>query len=143
MEIWQAIRDDHARFDALFEEIENAEEPEARARLVAELMNGLEAHAQGEEKAVYPALEKLSDLAERISESRDEHEEMRKLLKRIVAADADEQLDLLSELEDLVQDHVEEEEDEVIPVAEKAIGEDDAREMLRRFESAKKAAVRS
>lgn len=143
MTIWQAIKDDHDRVDQLFEQIEDAEEGEERAKLVSELMQELEAHAQGEEKAVYPALQKISELDERLKESLHEHDEVRKLLQRIVTAAEDEQLDLLSELEDLVQDHVEEEEDEVIPVGEKAIGEEEAAEMLRRFEAAKKAAVRS
>lgn len=142
MAIWQAIRDDHDRLDRLFGQIEDAEESEARARLVAELMQELEAHAQGEEKAVYPELEKLAELSDRLAQSREDHDEMRTLLRRLVATEEEEeQLELLSELEDLVQDHVEEEEDEVIPVAEKAIGEAEAEEMLRRFEAAKKAAV--
>lgn len=74
MDIWQAIRDDHERVDVLFEKIAESDD---QAALIAELRAELEAHAQGEEKAVYPELAKLDALKDMIGNAREDHEEMR------------------------------------------------------------------
>jgi hemerythrin superfamily protein len=143
MDIWQAIRDDHGAFDALFEKIADSEQNDERARLIAELRAALEAHAQGEERAVYPVLEKIGPLEDAIASARKDYETIRRLLTEIVMADDDDQTDLLADLEEAVQDHAEEEEESIIAVAEQLLDEEQARQMLRRFEAAKKAAARS
>ncbi len=143
MDIWQAIRDDHDAFDTLFEKIADCERSDERARLIAELMNALEAHAQGEEKAFYPVLERLGPLEDKVTGAQDDHRRVRALLAEIVKADDEEQADLLALLEEAVQEHAEEEEGEIIIVAEREIDEETAAEMLRRFEAAKQAAVKS
>ena len=76
MDIWQAIRDDHERVDVLFEKIAESDD---QAALIAELRAELEAHAQGEEKAVYPELAKLDALKDMIGNAREDHEEMREI----------------------------------------------------------------
>lgn len=143
MAIWQTIKDDHDKVEGLFEQIDESEDAEERTKLIAQLKIELEAHSAGEEKAVYPELAKIADLKDKIAHSLDEHAMVAKLLQRIVKADGDDQAGLLAELEEAVQDHVEEEEEEIIPIAEKEIDGERAKDMLRRFEAAKKAAVKS
>lgn len=143
MAIWQTIKDDHDKVEGLFLEIDESDDTDERAKLIAQLKAEIEAHSAGEENAVYPELAKIDELKDMIGHSLEEHEEIAKLLQRIVKADGDEQASLLAELEDAVQDHVEEEEDEIIPIAEKEIDGERATDMLRRFEAAKKAAVKS
>jgi hemerythrin superfamily protein len=142
MDLWQAIRDDHEAVENLFEKIEDAEDGDERARLITALINALEAHAQGEEKAVDPELAKIEALLDALADGVEKHDAIRELLDQIVKADNEEQLDLLAELEETVQDHFEEEEEDVLAVAEQEIDDDTAKEMLRRFEAVKKAAVR-
>ena len=143
MVIWQIIKDDHDRVEGLFLQIDECEDADERATLIAQLKAELEAHSAGEENAVYPELAKIDELKDMVGHSLEEHNEVAKLLQRIVMGDEDEQASLLAELEDAVQDHVEEEEDEIIPIAEKEIDDERAKDMLRRFEAAKKAAVKS
>jgi hypothetical protein len=143
MDLWQAIRDDHEAIENLFEKIEDAEDGAERAQLVAELRNGLEAHAQGEEKAVDPELAGIEALQDAIADDAEKHDAIRKLLGQIAEADDEERPDLLAELEETVQDNFEEEEEDILSVAEQEVDEETAKEMLRRFEAAKKAAVQS
>ena len=143
MAIWQTIKDDHDTVEALFEQIDACEEAEERTQLIAQLKTELEAHSEGEEKAVYPELKKIDELKDMVAHSLEEHDKVAKLLQRIVKADEEEQAKLLAELEEAVQDHVEEEEDEIIPIAEKEIDEEKAKDMLSRFEAAKKAMART
>jgi hemerythrin superfamily protein len=143
MAIWQTIKDDHDKVEGLFEKIDECEESDERTQLIAQLKTELEAHSMGEEKVVYPELAKIDELKDKIAHSREEHDTVAKLMRRIVKADEDEQTTLLTELEEAVQDHVAEEEDEIIPVGEKEIDEKTAKDMLRRFEAVKKEAARS
>lgn len=51
-------------------------------------------------------------------------------------------MDLVADLEEVVRDHVAEEEEDILPAAETAIDSATADEMLRGFEAAKKAAAK-
>ena len=142
MAIWQTIKDDHAKVEALFAQIDESEDAEERAKLIGQLKTEIEAHSAGEEQAVYPELAKIEELKDKVDHSLDEHATVAKLLQCIVAADEDEQGELLAELEEAVQNHVEEEEEEIIPIAETEIDEERANSMLRRFKAAKNEAAK-
>jgi iron-sulfur cluster repair protein YtfE (RIC family) len=140
MDLWQAITDDHRKVEEISEKLD--EDSGDREELIEQLRRELEAHTQGEEKAVYPELGKIGELKDLVDHSIEEHDEVRQLLQRLEAAKDDEELsDILDELQSAVQDHVEEEEEQIIPVAQKEIASDKAETMLRDFQSAKKAAL--
>jgi hemerythrin superfamily protein len=141
MDIWQAIKNDHHELDALLLRIEESPVDDNRTRLVAAFARAFAAHTEAEEKVVYPVLATIDVLKGRIGEALDEHEAMGALLKRIAAADRDEQMDLLADLEEAFADHVEKEEEEIIPDAADAIDDARAEDLRRRFEAAKKGAI--
>jgi hemerythrin superfamily protein len=143
MAIWEIIRNDHTLVESLFEKIDESDDADERADLIAQLRTEFLAHAEGEEKAVYPQLRKIESLKDKIDHGAAEHQKAKQLLQRVVTAGEDEQMDLLAELEEAIQDHVEEEEEEIIPVAEEEIDEDQAEAMLKEFEAAKNAAAKS
>jgi len=139
MDLWQAITDDHRKVEDIFEKLDEGNGD--REELIVQLRRELEAHTQGEEKAVYPELGKIGELKDLVDHSIEEHGEVRQLLQRLEEAEDDEEIsDILDELQSAVQDHVEEEEEQLIPIAQKEIANDKAETMLRDFQSAKKAA---
>lgn len=139
MDLWQAIKDDHRKVEDIFARLD--EGGGDRGELIEQLRRELEAHSQGEEKAVYPELGKIDALKDLVEHSIEEHGEVRQLLQRLEEADEEETPDILAELQSAVQDHVEEEEEQIIPVAQKEIANDKAEAMLRDFQSAKKSAL--
>ncbi len=137
MDLWQAIKRDHARVATLFMNIRQT--GSNRKRLIEHLQQELAAHARGEEEVLYPALAEIAGFKDMVGDSLAEHEAMRKLLEQIAAAPED-AMPLLDELQEVVADHVAEEESQLIPAAQKVLSEQNAHEMLRRFEAVKAAA---
>jgi hemerythrin-like domain-containing protein len=114
------LKQQHREFEELIRQIETAEDDEERAALRAELADMLAAHTAVEEELFYPtALEHLGHGA-RIRESLEEHAVADFALYRFVSVSvADETfLAKLATLKDVVMNHIEEEESELIPQVE-------------------------
>jgi hemerythrin superfamily protein len=139
MDIWQAIKEDHGIVDSLFQEIQ--EDGGDRGNLFKQLKTALESHSQGEEKAVYPELARIAELKDLVDHSQQEHNKVRELLAKIEQATGDQWSELIDQLQDAVEDHVDEEEEQLIPVAQRQIEADKASAMLRAFEEAKERAM--
>jgi hemerythrin superfamily protein len=137
MELWQAIKDDHRKVEAIFEKIQEGSGD--REQLLRQLESELEAHTAGEEKAVYPELRQIAGLEDLVEHSLEEHDEVRQMLQRLGETSGEEQDELIEELQSAVEDHVEEEEEQIIPVAQKEIAGDKAAAMQREFEAVKQS----
>ncbi len=106
----------HREVEGLFEQLESTDDEDERLSCFAELANNLAAHAKIEETMFYPAMFN-EDSEEILRESVEEH----LAVKRIIADLLDMQpqdpqfMAKVKVLRDLVDHHVEEEEDELFP----------------------------
>lgn len=103
------------------------EDPKVKMKYAKGFLDALEKHSMGEKKALYSPLQEVDDLRPHILESIIEHgivdDKVKKLTKRLTSARSlDEEMEAeLKVLAELVEHHVEEEEDELFPKMRKDI----------------------
>ena len=121
MKASELLKHQHQEVKAIFKQLED-KKGNAKA-LLEKLANSLSAHMVIEQELFYPAvLEVDEDL---VLESYEEHAVARFALKRLLKTDPDNQTFIarVTTLKELIEHHVEEEEDDLFPKAEKALGE--------------------
>src|SRR6185437_1611926 len=124
MDLFQLIRQDHQKAKRLFERLsETAGGTQSRPRLFAELKHELELHAEVEEKYFYPALQGRDEAKDLIQEALEEHGDVKEALAALDHGDneSDAWAERLDELREDVEHHVEEEETEIFPLAQKLL----------------------
>src|SRR5271170_6388803 len=133
MDVYQILLQDHHTIQKIFLEINRANITEVRRReqLFRTLQNELEAHEILDETVFYPEIDKYPDARDLIGVAFDEHAEFDATLQEIseIPADKPEWLDRISELKDLVQQHVYSEENKMFPAARKILDERRAEEL--------------
>ncbi len=140
MKATELLKQQHDEVKAIFKKLEKSN-GNSKA-LVEQLANNLAAHMVIEQELFYPAvLEAKKDL---VLEGYEEHAIARFELKRLLkASPGDPSFQAkVKTLEELIEHHVEEEEEEMFPRAEKVLGEgsdDLCLQMKQLFESTKKA----
>jgi len=124
MDLFQLIRQDHLKARRLFERLaETSGGTQSRPRLFAELKHELKLHAEVEEMYFYSALQSHHEAQDLIEEALEEHSDVKEALEALDHADkeSDSWTDLLEELQEDVEQHVEEEETEIFPLAQKLL----------------------
>ena len=129
------IEQDHREVEGLFAQFKQTSD----TSIVEKICEELERHTAGEEQAVYPVVagevpggKQLSD------EAVGEHKEARQLIGRIKnTKDADHLSALVTELEQAIQHHVQEEESELLPKTRQALDPARLDQMGSEFEAAK------
>lgn len=81
----------------------------------------LESHAEVEEEVFYPAIQ--SKAKGLVKQAREGHERVKDLIARIRATEPERRANLCQELEVAVGKHVQEEENEIFPIAAKVLGQ--------------------
>ena len=137
MNITDMLKDDHREVESLIAQLEG----DADHETLSKLRNAITMHTQIEEGILYPALEEFDETGEQIEESYQEHEDVDQLLEDMTGTDLQSQefQDLLAELKDSIQHHVQEEENQLFPNAENLLGTDTLEEMGDGAESMKNA----
>jgi len=143
MDLFQTLKHDHQKIRRLFERLADAASGtiKERERLFAELKQELTLHSEVEEQHFYPALEENEEARDLVEEAFEEHDEFKRLLDELDQIDKadDTWLDQLEELREDVEHHVEEEETELFPVAQKVLGRARADEIDQAIQSTKAA----
>lgn len=145
MDVFKLLKQDHRTAKKLFKEIEGAESaPKRREKAFQQLERELTIHTQLEEQLVYPRFREEEKLKESTLEAYEEHHVAKQLLQELSETSMeDERWDAkLSVLKEMIEHHVEEEEKEIFPKAEKALGKEEAKELGKRVETAKKELMR-
>ncbi len=140
MDLFQLIRQDHQKAKRLFERLaETSSGTQSRPRLFAELKHELELHAEIEEKYFYPALQPHDEAKDLVAEALEEHSDMKEALAALEQGDdeSDGWADRLDELQEDVEHHVEEEETEIFPLAQKLLDAKQLRTIAEEIEKAK------
>ena len=137
-DVVERIEHDHREVEEMFAAF--TANPE-RAKAL-EICDELDKHTRAEDEAVYPVFaEELSDEKSKIKEASDEHKEARQLIGQIRNTKDEEHLsELMVQLEQAIQHHVQEEESEMLPKARRELPTEELDELGERFEQAKNAA---
>ena len=104
-----------------------------------QLQSALTLHTQLEEKIIYPAMRQFDETRAMIDEAVQEHQQVDQLLDEMtsLAPGDDEFQELLAELRDSIEHHVDEEENELFPKAEELCGQQRLEEMGRQMQEMK------
>ncbi len=117
MDAFTLLQNDHAEVAAMFKQIEATDESAAttRQQIFKQIKQALDIHAHIEETILYPVLKQAAETRDITIEAYEEHQEIKDLLAQVDGMDAsgEEWADTLAELQDTVEHHVEEEENEM------------------------------
>ena len=121
------LKQDHATVKQLFQQFQSAGAGKGRSEIAQKVFTELEVHAQIEEEIFYPAVrakgeEEGQDL---VTEAIEEHQTVKDLIAELKGMPPGEEFDTkFQELVDNVEHHAEEEEAEMFPLAEEALGDE-------------------
>ncbi|HEY2736039.1 MAG TPA: hemerythrin domain-containing protein [Polyangiales bacterium] len=139
--VFSTLAKQHGEVSALLERVKrNADK---RADLWPTIKMELLSHEQGEMRVVYPVLREHVETRELADHHDREASELRETISRIDALALEDPMwaAQFDQLVDLVKHHVHDEESEIFPKAQKAIGDDRARELEPLFLQAKQQAA--
>jgi hemerythrin superfamily protein len=131
----ELIKHDHREVEDLFAKFSSTHD----ASVAEQICTELDHHAEAEEKAVYPAFgDEVPGAKDLVAEGAEEHAEARQLIGRIrQTKDADHLDQLVTELQQAIQHHVQEEESELLPKAGESLSEARLSELGQDFQDAK------
>ena len=138
------LRKDHDKVRDLFKKFENPDDRggKSRKQIVDQISEELEVHAAVEEKIFYPACRKIGEAKPKkiVAESVEEHLIVKRLIKELSGLRAsDEQFEAkVTVLKESVEHHAGEEERDLFPEADSALGEEQLIELGRRMEEMKR-----
>jgi hemerythrin superfamily protein len=134
-DVVELILADHRAFEALLRALRNRDED--RPARLTELADLLVAHAEAEEREVYPTLKREApEEAEDIAHGAEEHAEGHEALLALLQADAaddDAFEEALEELSEALTHHLDEEERDVLNAARENVAEGQRQELGRAF----------
>ena len=145
MDAFEMLKNDHAKVSSLFDQLEPATDAATRQKLFAQVKQELDIHAHIEETILYPALKEAAETREITMEAYEEHQEVKDLLAELQAtpADGEEWSDLVMELRENVEHHVEEEEGEMFKQARTVLSEQQINEIGARMSAEKQQQLKS
>lgn len=119
------IKSDHEKVKSLIEEYKESEIEEKKDQAM-KICENLAIHMEMEEAHFYPEVEKISDEAEElIADALDEHNELKTHIGNIDANGPEEELDEhMGMIEETLEHHLEEEENNILPLAENNLSGD-------------------
>jgi len=138
MDAFSLLKADHRKVEDLFAQLESAR-GQSKMRLFQQIQTELELHTHIEETIFYPALEKPKQTHDLTMEAYEEHDVVKKLLEEMSKAKSPtEEWDAKAKvLQENVEHHVEEEESELFPKAEAALGDEEIETLGEQLEAEK------
>jgi hemerythrin-like domain-containing protein len=134
MDAFQLLKEDHRKVEQLFSELESAT-GRAKLDVFKQIKTELELHTHIEEKIFYPALEEPEETHDLALEAYEEHAVVKTLLKELGRARTanDEWEAQAKVLQENVEHHVEEEENELFKKADSALSEEELEDLTERM----------
>ena len=134
MDAFQLLKEDHRKVEGLFSQLESAR-GKAKLELFKQIKTELELHTHIEEKIFYPALEEPEETHDLTLEAYEEHAVVKTLLKELSRARTanDEWEAQAKVLQENVEHHVEEEENELFPKADSALSDEELADLTERM----------
>ena len=132
------LKKQHREVMKLFKEVEKTEDARGRKRIMGEIVSHLKVHTTIEEEICYPAVREIGTekAEEQMLEAVEEHHVVDLVLAELPEVDpaADTFEAKMTVLRELIEHHVEEEQEEVFPMAEKRLGKERIAELGERLE---------
>ena len=144
MDAFNLLKADHRKVEDLFSELESAS-GQAKMRVFEQIKTELELHTHIEETIFYPALEEPKQTHELTLEAYEEHDVVKKLLEELSRAKSptDEWEAQAKVLQENVEHHVEEEENELFKKAKAVLSQDEIETLGEQMESEKQRQQRT
>lgn len=142
---FKMLIEDHRKVSKLFKELEasNGKATKARQHLFEQLKSELTLHSEIEEKYMYPLLENEEDTKSMVLEAYEEHNLVKTLIDELeseeIGSDAWEAK--LKVMQENVEHHVSEEEEELFPEAEDLLSEETLNQLAKHIDEAKAGAA--
>lgn len=139
----ELLKKDHQKAISLIEELETADDEVGMDPTYTETFNHLnellKMHTRIEEDVFYPAMKEFDESRDLVREFQKEHKEVDLLLAQLstMAPNVEEFQDILSEMWEILDRHIDEEENELFPMAERWCDESRLREMGRQMQEMK------
>jgi hemerythrin superfamily protein len=133
------LTEDHQKVRQLFQQVQQIRDNDEKKELFDQIDTELAVHAEIEETIFYPALEEHDQLKDMVRESREEHEQVEQLLLEIedLATEDTDFTSQMAELEETVEHHVAEEEEEIFPKVREIFDEAALEQLGKELASAK------
>jgi hemerythrin superfamily protein len=143
--VFKHLMEEHGKAGALIKRLSMTSDEKVRAEVYPTLRSELLGHETGEVKVVYPELAEYSETSGIAEAHAREADQLNRAIANVDALSFSDPgwSPAFERLASLVEKHVSEEESDFFPRAQKAIGEDRAKELLPLFEMAKKTAPRA
>jgi len=142
MNAFQLLKEDHKKVSGIFQQLEPTTERahKTREELFGKLKQELEIHTQIEETIFYPVIKQAHETREITLEGFEEHHVVKILLKELeeTPVDAEEWAAKLKVLQENVEHHVEEEEEEMFQKARQVLSEEQINDLGAQMEAEKK-----
>jgi hemerythrin-like domain-containing protein len=143
-EFFQMLEKEHEEVKGILAKLESQSKGSAKTKedLFLKLKEELIPHMKGEEKHFYPALKDGGETSEIAMEGIEEHRVAETVLKELdkLSKDAENWDAKLKVFKEIVEHHIEEEEEELFEAAEDALEEDDLDKIMASFEKEKEKA---
>jgi hemerythrin-like domain-containing protein len=138
MDAFNLLKADHRKVEELFEQLESAS-GKRKLDVFAQIKTELDLHAHIEEKIFYPALEGPSETHDLTLEAYEEHAQVKTLLQQLSRARTanDEWEAKAKVLQENVEHHVEEEENELFKKAGSVLSQEELEDLGLRMEEEK------
>jgi hemerythrin superfamily protein len=138
MKATDLLKKQHRQVEKLFKQCEKTEDAGERRELMEQIGSALKLHTKLEEEIFYPAVREMgtSKAEEMVDEAYEEHHVVDLVLAELPKVDPeDERFQAkMTVLSELVEHHVDEEEDEMFPMAEKKLGSERMKELGQQME---------
>lgn len=140
MAIFEMLRTDHRKVKQELEQCQRSLQQGEQVQMesILRVRDMLLPHMQAEEKFLYPALSKQTELEDAIRDSYKDHQQMREILGRLEKTDPVASRDMLQtdikRLLDVLNEHVDEEENEIFPTTEEVLPKEQIRDIENQIE---------
>ncbi len=141
MNPYKILKEDHKKVKDLMKQIEELSEDQVseKEELFEQLKHELEVHTQTEEKTLYPALKEKEETRDISLEAIEEHHVVDLLLKELdeLSKDEEQWSAKFTVLKEMVEHHIEEEEEEMFKKAHQALEKNEENELGEEIETTK------
>jgi hemerythrin superfamily protein len=139
MKATELLKKQHREVKGLFKKVEKTENARERRPLMDKIAEALKMHTRIEEEVFYPAVRGIGTkkAEEMIAEALEEHHVVDLVLVELPKVDPeDERFEAkMTVLSELVEHHADEEEEEMFPVAEKKLGDEELEALGERMQA--------
>lgn len=135
------LKADNQHIEKLFDEVEDVENFFEKQELFQKLKRDLDFHMYLEESHLYPLIEDKFGFEDLIDRVLDCHQEIRNLIDNIESVEEEDEFsDLFRELSENVQDHIEMEEEDLLPRITGVLSNEEFKQLGMQLEEARKSA---